>query len=149
MFFFSTRNYKMLRNKGIFQWNLLQKRSFGIATLLVINWEPQTRCFRPNTGQKMWKVHHSQHLLSPTNFFGLKWNIWQNNGVPFALIKHLMIASILALWLYMVVCLKSRNKLKWQDIYSNLKATTGDPFPVSKAYKNLCMPKKRGMFPHL
>ena len=40
--------------------------SFGIVTLLVTHWDPQTRCFRPNKGQKTRKCEKSDilfHLL--------------------------------------------------------------------------------------
>ena len=40
--------------------------SLGIVTLLVIKWEPQTRCFRPNRGQKTRKSQKCDilcHLL--------------------------------------------------------------------------------------
>ena len=46
--------------------NFLLKVSFGIITLLVTNWEPQSRCFKPNKGQKTRKCKKSDilfHLL--------------------------------------------------------------------------------------
>ena len=53
--------------------NFLLNVSFGIVTLLVINQEPQTRCFRPKRGQKTRKCEKSDiqfHLLYRINIWG-------------------------------------------------------------------------------